>query len=352
MKETAPLFLYDLTRAELAQFLQEHGFRPHHAELIWEGLYRQQVMEIGRFSNLPAPLLTFLAEQTTLRQPTVQAHIRSTDGYTDKYLIRPNQHDAIETVIMAFNGRYTACISTQVGCAMGCVFCATGQMGFTRHLSAGEIVTQLLFVQRQLAERGQVLRNVVLMGMGEPLHNYDNTMKAIAIATDHKGLSLAHRFITLSTVGLPHQIRRMADEAQQVRLAVSLHGATDEERIRLVPPAKRWPLAEVLDACRYYCLKRQRHIFFEWALIAGENDQLHHAHQLGQLLHDIPATINVIPLNPTTGYGGAPSEDEAVRQFCHILRQQYGLRCTVRQRRGIDISAGCGQLAIRESAPR
>ena len=159
----------------------------------------------------------------------------------------------------------------------------------------------------RLAERGETLRNVVLMGMGEPLHNYDNTLKAIDILMDHHGLAMAPKHITLSTVGIPKAIRRLADENRPIRLAVSLHAATDAERQALVPPAKRWPLAELLDACRYYVEKRERHIFFEWALIAGENDSVEQAHAVGNLLQNIDSHVNLIPLNPTQGYAGAPS---------------------------------------------
>jgi 23S rRNA (adenine2503-C2)-methyltransferase len=244
---------------------------------------------------------------------------------------------------MPYRGRITACISTQAGCAMGCVFCATGQMGFMRHLSPGEIVAQVIHAQRVLQAEGQTLRNIVLMGMGEPLHNYDHTMTALETLMDHKGLAIAPRHITLSTVGVIPGIRRLADERRPFHLAVSLHAATDTERTALVPPAKRWPLAELIEACHYYVNKRGKRIFFEWALIAGKNDTPEQAHAVGRLLHGLNAHINLIPLNPTAGYGGKPSDAAAIKQFQHILNQ-YGLPSTVRQRRGIEINAGCGQL--------
>jgi 23S rRNA (adenine2503-C2)-methyltransferase len=244
---------------------------------------------------------------------------------------------------MYFRGRATVCVSTQVGCAMGCVFCATGQMGFIRHLTPGEIVAQVLHVSRLLHRRNEQLRNIVLMGMGEPLHNYDATMAAVDTILDHKGLAIAPRHITLSTVGVVPGIRRMADEERPIHLAVSLHGATDAERQALVPPAKRWPLSQLIDACRYYSEKRGRRIFFEWTLIAGQNDTPEQAHALGRLLAGMNAHVNLIPLNPTEGYGGRPSDGTAVRHFQDILAQ-YDLPSTVRQRRGIDVAAGCGQL--------
>jgi 23S rRNA (adenine2503-C2)-methyltransferase len=250
----------------------------------------------------------------------------------------------VETVLMRFRGRATVCLSTQAGCAMGCVFCATGQMGLARHLTPGEIVGQVLHATRLLRETGESLRNVVLMGMGEPLHNYEAVMEAVDILVDPVGLALAPRFITLSTVGVVPGIRRLADEERPVQLAVSLHGATDAERDALVPVGRRWPLAELMEACRYYAQKRRRRIFFEWALISGRNDTPEQAHALGRLLQGLgEAHVNLIPLNPTRGYGGQPSAPESVRAFQDTLAT-YGLPSTVRQRRGLDIDAGCGQL--------
>jgi 23S rRNA (adenine2503-C2)-methyltransferase len=293
-------------------------------------------------------LQAWLEENATIDWPETAVAHTSSDNTTQKYLLRLADNQTIETVLMQFEGRAgdpraTACISTQVGCAMGCVFCATGQMGFTRHLTPGEIVGQVLYVDDALQAQGQHLRNIVLMGMGEPLHNYDNVMTAVAILTDHKGLSIAPKHITLSTVGIVPGIRRLADEASPIRLAVSLHGATDEERQALVPPAKRWPLAELIDACHYYIDRRQRRIFFEWTLIDGENDMPEQAHALGRLLRGMEAHVNLIPLNPTTGYDGQPTRSAAAKQFQAILAD-YGLPSTIRQRRGIDIAAGCGQL--------
>ncbi|HMT20890.1 MAG TPA: 23S rRNA (adenine(2503)-C2)-methyltransferase, partial [Promineifilum sp.] len=193
-------------------------------------------------------------------------------------------------------------------------------------------------------QRGESLRNIVLMGMGEPLHNYEATMSAMETVMDQRGLAIAPRYITLSTVGVVPGIRRLADERRPMRLAVSLHGATDEERGRLVPPARRWPLAELMDACRYYSATLGRRIFFEWALIEGRNDGPDQAHALGRLLTGLEAHVNLIPLNPTAGYTGRPADTLTVKSFQRVLAD-YGLPSTVRQRRGIDVAAGCGQLA-------
>jgi 23S rRNA (adenine2503-C2)-methyltransferase len=229
---------------------------------------------------------------------------------------------------------------------MGCVFCATGQMGFMRHLSVAEIIAQVIHFARELAGEGQHVTNIVMMGMGEPLHNYDNTLAAVDRLTDPAGFNLGARKITISTVGLIPAIRRYADEQRQTPLAVSLHAATDEERGRLLPVNRRWPLAELMDACRYYVEKTGRRMTFEWALIAGENDTEEQAHRLGELLRGMLGHVNLIPLNPTAGYGGQPSSPEHVARFQEVL-SGYGVTSTVRVRRGIDIQAGCGQLRDR-----
>jgi 23S rRNA (adenine2503-C2)-methyltransferase len=255
--------------------------------------------------------------------------------------------------LMGYTGRHTACVSTQAGCAMGCVFCATGQNGFSRHLRAGEIVAQVLHAQRELrSSHGGALRNLVLMGMGEPLHNYDAVMTALEIIADTRGLNIGPKRITISTVGVVPAIRRLAEERRPYHLAVSLHGATDAERNALVPVGTRWPLAELIDACREYALVTERKIFFEWTLIAGANDSPGQAAQLGELLSGIKSHVNLIPLNPTSGYVGNGSAAAAAHEFQRVLRER-GIPSTIRQRRGIDVAAGCGQLrAGRETTKR
>lgn len=339
------LYLYDLSRAQLAEQMVAWGFSDYHAGQVWAALYRQMAASVEEMADVRPEVRQKLAQEANLNPLPIQLETPSVDG-TKKYLLRLADGEMIETVLMPYRGRMTACISTQAGCAMGCVFCATGQMGFRRHLTPGEIVAQVIHAQRILQTQGQTLRNIVLMGMGEPLHNYDNTMTALDILMDHKGIALAPRHITLSTVGVIPGIRRLADENRPFHLAVSLHAATDAERTALVPPAKKWPLTELIDACRYYVNKRGKRIFFEWALIAGKNDTTEQAHAVGQLLYGLNAHVNLIPLNPTQGYQGTPSNAAAIRQFQHIL-STYDLPSTVRQRRGIEIDAGCGQLHTR-----
>lgn len=360
----APTSFFDLTREELRLRTVRWGFSPVHAARLWSYVYLERTEDWSRMPELPGRFRDRAATELVFARPGVALETHSADGFTRKYLLALADGRRIETVLMRYTGRVTACISSQAGCAMGCVFCATGQMGFARHLTPGEIVAQAMHVDAILGgtaagaalaqpadpsphARHERLRNVVLMGMGEPLHNYDAVMTAIDILRDPGGLALAGRKITLSTVGVIPGIVRLADEARPVHLAVSLHGATQEERAALVPAARKWPLDALMEACRYYIQKQQRRVFYEWTLIEGKNDTPGVAHAVGRLLHGQQAQVNLIPLNPTSGYNGSPTGREAARRFQQVL-SEYGLPSTIRQRRGIDIAAGCGQLAAGE----
>jgi 23S rRNA (adenine2503-C2)-methyltransferase len=281
----------------------------------------------------------------------VAAHIPSGDGLTQKYLLRLQDGQEIETVIMGYTGRHTVCVSTQAGCAMGCVFCATGQMGFVRHLRPGEIVGQVLHAQRILRAKGERLRNIVLMGMGEPLHNYDHVMKALDMISDTRGCNIGPSKISVSTVGVVPGILRLAAENRPYNLAISLHGSTEAERAALIPANQRWPLAELMAACRTYGEKTGRRIFFAWTLIAGVNDTPEHAQRVVDLLQGLDAHLNLIPLNETAGYEGRESIESAGDVFQRIVLEA-GIPCTVRQRRGIDVAAGCGQLKAEKKKRR
>jgi 23S rRNA (adenine2503-C2)-methyltransferase len=320
------------------------GIKPVHGQRLWRHLHAHGRDDFALIDGLPAGLVERLAADTTVTWLPVARETASRDGFTRKFALRLDDRRQIETVLMRHAGRVTACISTQAGCAMGCVFCATGQMGFARHLTTAEIVAQALHVARVLSTTGERLRNVVLMGMGEPLHNYDATIAATKILCDTAGLALSPSRTTLSTVGVVPGIIRLADDRVPVSLAVSLHGATQEAREAMIPGAKAWPLDALMDACRYYCDTMDRHIFYEWTLIAGVNDRPDDAHALGELLRTHRAHVNVIPLNPTDGYDGVPTRHRAARAFQTVLAA-YDIPSTVRQRRGIDIAAGCGQLA-------
>jgi 23S rRNA (adenine2503-C2)-methyltransferase len=333
--------LYEFDKNALSDLLVGWGEPSFRAEQVWKWLYDQRVASPNAMTNLPKNLRLRLARETTLGRLETVSEQRSLDG-TVKRLYKLPDGQFIESVLMLYDGeRRTACISTQVGCAMGCVFCATGQMGFARHLSADEIFEQAMLFARDLEAEGERLSNVVLMGMGEPFHNYDESLHAIRRLMDDLGIGARH--ITVSTVGLVPEIRRFADEGLQIKLAISLHAATDRERSPLLPVNKRWPLSELMAACRYYVDKTGRRITFEWALIRGENDTLEQAHTLGKLLQGLLCHVNLIPLNPTIGYIGGPSAGNAVDAFVVALAE-YGVSATVRVRRGIDIDAGCGQL--------
>ncbi|WP_119071794.1 23S rRNA (adenine(2503)-C(2))-methyltransferase RlmN [Aggregatilinea lenta] len=336
--------IYDLSLAELTHALAGWGEPAFRARQVWEWLYQHKVDRFEAMANVPRALRDRLDAAYSVGTLLLVAEIKSSDGHTVKRLLELPDGQMIESVLMEYDGnRRTACISTQAGCAMGCVFCATGQMGFSRHLTPGEIVEQAVVFARQLEAAGERLSNVVLMGMGEPLHNYDATLEAIARLNDEAGLNIGQRHITLSTVGLVPAIRRFADENLQIGLAISLHAATDEERGKLLPINRRWPLADLMDAIRYYIDTTGRRVTFEWALIAGENDTAEQADRLGQLVRGLKCHVNLIPLNPTESYAGQPPDPARIEAFQQRLHD-YGVNSTVRVRRGIDIHAGCGQL--------
>jgi 23S rRNA (adenine2503-C2)-methyltransferase len=345
--------LLELSKEELQQRMLAWGQPGFRAEQVWGWLYRRLAAGAGEMTDLPKPLRDRLAAETVWDPLMPLATLNSKDGETRKVLFALPDGAQVEAVLMHYTRRHTLCISTQAGCAMGCSFCATGQGGFERNLTAGEIVAQVLFYARQLAAAGQRVTNIVFMGMGEPLANYDATWTAIRRLNDPSGFGLGARAMTLSTVGLVPGIRRMAQEQEQVGLAMSLHAADDELRDRLVPVNRRYPLAQLMEACHDYIRQTHRRITFEYALMAGVNDGDRHAQQLADLLGDMLAQVNLIPLNPTRGSAYAASSPERVRAFEDIL-QARGIAATVRLRRGLDIQAGCGQLKLhqRTGAPR
>ncbi len=348
-----PPGLLDLTRQDLDRHLRSMGVKAVHTKAIWQRAHRDGRQDLEDLPGLPAGLAEAIGTTLPVRWPAVARDTRSEDGFTRKWLLRLSDGAQIETVLMRYDGRATVCVSTQAGCAMSCVFCATGQMGFRRHLDAGEIVAQVHLARSGVTQDGSpagpTIRNVVFMGMGEPLHNYDAVMTATDILADGAGLGLSPRRLTVSTVGVVPGIRRLANERRPVSLAVSLHAATQDGRLALLAPAaKAWPLDELLEACHVYSAALDRHIFFEWTLIAGRNDREDDAHTVGRLLSTQRAHVNLIPLNTTSGFDGRPSTGPDARRFQQILAG-YGIPSTVRQRRGIDIDSGCGQLASRES---
>lgn len=339
--------LYQLTRAQLETRFQAAGLAAVHARSAWRYLYQKLVSNPAEMTDLPGRARDYLSTSFAVSADNdlqLAGQIGSDEGQTQKYLLQMPDGAQVETVEMRYRDRVTVCVSSQVGCALGCVFCATGQQGFTRDLTAGEIVAQAVFVARRIRERGERVRNVVFMGMGEPLLNLDAVLTAAEILRDPGGFAIGAKQLTISTVGVVPGIRRLIAERAPYSLAVSLHAATQAERIALVPAARPWPLEELMDACREYCHSLGKRIFFEWTLIAGQNDSPTSAQTLAQLLQGIPAHVNLIPLNPTAGFRGQATLSDAASRFQAILAAA-GIPTTIRQRRGIDIAGGCGQLA-------
>jgi 23S rRNA (adenine2503-C2)-methyltransferase len=341
-----PTFIYDLPLSDLASLLADLGEPAYRARQIWEGLYHHFWNAPEEFTNLPAALRAKLSETLSFNVLTPATTLQSADGETVKTLFQLHDGRAIEAVLMRYEKRNTLCISTQAGCAMGCVFCATGQMGFKRHLSSGEIVAQVMYYARMLNAQGEAVTNVVVMGMGEPFHNYDNTMAAIDRLNDPDGYNFGARRFTISTVGLVPAIRRFAAEKRQVNLAVSLHAADDDLRSQMLPVNKSHPVDELLQACRDYSAATGRRVTFEWALVDGVNDTPEQALLLAGKLKGMLCHVNAIPLNPTEGYAGRGTTRERAVKFRDVLTR-HGVACTIRLRRGMDIQAGCGQLASR-----
>lgn len=338
------LFVYDLDLPEWIETVKSWDEPAYRARQIWQGLYKNLWQDAGDFTILPRSLQTRLAQEFSFSHLTEATRKESSDGETRKILFSLPDDQPVEAVLMQYQRRRTLCISSQAGCAMGCTFCATGQMGFRRNLSRGEIIEQVLYYARHMAAQGERVTNVVVMGMGEPFHNYENTLSAIDCLNHPDGFNLGARRFTISTVGLVPMIRRFASEKRQVNLAVSLHAAEDDLRATMLPVNKKYPLAELIAACREYVELTNRRITFEWALIYDVNDSTDQANKLADLVGDLLCHVNVIPLNPTVRYAGKATTRERALAFQKTLESR-NIPCTIRVRRGIDIQAGCGQLA-------
>jgi 23S rRNA (adenine2503-C2)-methyltransferase len=334
-------FRFDATLTDVERLLAAWDEPAYRARQLWDGLYRR-LREPEELTDLPARLRHLVA---VALPPALACEVEQVadGGDTVKWLWRLADGATVETVLMRYADRDTVCVSTQAGCAMGCGFCATGQAGFERHLSAGEVVEQVVRAARRSADDGRRLANVVFMGMGEPLANYDATWAAVERIPGDLGLSARH--LTVSTVGVVPGIRRLAHAGLPVNLAVSLHAADDVLRDGLVPINRRYPLHALLDACREYLLATGRRLSFEWALIDGVNDRPDDAARLAELSRTLPlpAHVNLIPLNPTPGYAVRGTSSAGVRRFRDELGRR-GVNATIRRTRGVDIDAACGQL--------
>lgn len=368
-----PASALDLTLDELRAWLTAQGEQPFRAQQIEQAIYRNLITDYDQATTLPKTLRAKLVESLPLAMPEVVRELHSKDQRTVKLLLKLAEGVMIETVLMLYppnpdspRPRATVCVSSQAGCAYGCTFCATGQMGFERHLQPGEIVGQVLHFARYLRdhpwrwnstaarESGTLdhITNIVLMGMGEPLHNYDNTLRALRLLNAPDGFNLGARHMTVSTVGLVPAIQRLGRENLQVNLAISLHAPNNEMRARTMPVARKWDMTTLLATCLAFAKQTGRQVTFEYVLLAGVNDQIPHATELGQRLASFGklAHVNLIPVNVTTA-GYKPPKGETIRAFRDTL-WQAGVSNSVRAERGDDIAAACGQLRTREDRLR
>jgi 23S rRNA (adenine2503-C2)-methyltransferase len=335
--------LAQIDRPALEDALDARGVPRFRARQIFRWIYKRGVTDIEQMTDLPRELRASLAAEFTLTTPALAHRDVSADG-TQKFLLRLADGATIESVFIPDTPAMTFCISTQVGCAMACAFCLTGRMGLVRNLTAGEIVGQVRVLAGLLNLRDSPF-NLVLMGMGEPLHNYDETMKALRMLCDEHGFGLSPRRITLSTVGLLSQLERLAREPIMPNLAISLHAPTDRQRGELVPINKKYGVADIIAACKRFPLKKRSRITFEYVLLAGVNDRPEDARQLAKLLAGVKAKVNLIPLNAAAGIPFDRPSDEAVDRFARTLAER-DVTVSVRKSRGRDIRAACGQLIV------
>lgn len=350
MTDGQKINLLGLDQAGLEQLLTEWGEKPFRARQLMKWMYHRGVSEFGEMTDLAKSLRAVLAERAEIRTPEVVTAQQSADG-TRKWLLRMDGSQAIETVFIPEANRGTLCISSQVGCALDCTFCATAQQGFNRNLSPAEIVGQVWHACKELGQyddpnsENRVITNVVFMGMGEPLTNYQNVVTAIRVLLDDFGFGFSKRRVTVSTSGVVPAMDRLKEDVD-VALAVSLHAPVNPVRDRLVPLNKKYPIAELMAACRRYTEDKNRKvsITYEYVMIDGVNDQPEHARQLAKLLRGLPAKLNLIPFNPFPNTEYRRSPDAVIDRFKDITHRQ-GLTTTVRRTRGDDIDAACGQLA-------
>ncbi|MBS5143969.1 MAG: 23S rRNA (adenine(2503)-C(2))-methyltransferase RlmN [Butyricicoccus pullicaecorum] len=332
----------DLTIEELKEELRTMGEKPFRAGQIFHWLH-EPVTSFDEMTNLSKDLRARLAERFILTVPVcVRKQVSQVDG-TRKYLWQMQDGDCVESVLMKYEHGNTVCVSTQVGCRMGCKFCASGLCGLKRHLHAGEILDEVLFIQK---ESGEPVSNIVLMGTGEPLDNYDNVLRFLQLVSCPGGIQIGQRHISLSTSGLADQIERLAKEKLQITLSISLHAPDDESRVSIMPVDKRYPVARLMEACNYYFDTTGRRISYEYMMARDKTDRIWQAEKLAALLRGRPAHVNLIPLNPVKESPLQPSSREAVRRFQQALAR-HGVTATVRRRLGPDIDAACGQLRRR-----
>ena len=340
---TSSVDIAGLERHELEDHLRALGVEPFHARQLYRWIFKRGVTDFGQMTDLSKPLRARLEATFAVSTPAVITRERSADG-TEKFLLGLADGRRVESVFIPDTPSQTFCISTQVGCAMRCAFCLTGKMGLVRNLAAAEIVGQVRVLAREL-DLLAARFNIVLMGMGEPLHNYDESMKALRMLGEPDGLAVSSRRVTLSTVGVVPALDRLASEPYMPNLAVSLHATTEAQRDLLVPLNRKYSISDVIDACRRFPIKRRERITFEYVLLAGVNDAPEDARRLVKLLSGLRAKVNLIPLNEAAGIPFERPSDERVNAFAGILADHH-LTVSVRKSRGRDIRAACGQLIV------
>ncbi len=337
--------LRDYTYSELEKIITEELKEPKfRTKQIFEWSYRE-IDSFDDMSNIPKGLRDKLKEKYKIFSPIILEKYISSIDETRRYLLQLEDGNTIESVLMKYHHGYTICISSQVGCAMGCAFCASTRGGKVRSLTAGEIIGQVMTVQRDLGER---ISNIVMMGIGEPLDNYDNVMKFLSNVNHPLGLNIGHRHISLSTCGLVPRIKQLADENLQITLSISLHATDNEKRSEIMPVNRRYPIEELLEACRYYIEKTNRRISFEYTLIGGVNDTPQEARKLLKLVKGMLCHVNLIPVNAVKETGFKQGSKKSIEEFRKIL-EDGGISATVRREMGADISAACGQLRAKKN---
>lgn len=330
---------FDQSPLEWQTWIQTKGFAPYLGKEIYKWIFNKQVIDPELFTNIPLAVRGLLNNEFNWELPSIDSHLISQDG-SEKFLLRVPGDYLIEMVLMPYDNRATLCISSQVGCKMGCTFCQTGKMGYKRNLTSGEILSQLL-----IAGKNQKISNIVFMGMGEPLDNYDNVIKACNTMIDPEGFSLSKARVTISTSGLVPEIERLGHDLP-VRLAISLHQADDVKRSAMMPINRQYPLPILKEALLKYPAPDRYGITFEYVMIAGSNDSLIDAKKLVRFLHGIKAKVNLIPINHFPGMDMLPSQKEALEAFQSYLSTR-SIPAPIRYSRGQDISGGCGQLAAK-----
>ena len=332
-----------LSLSELEEAVVAIGEKKFRAKQIFQWLHVKRVFDFEKMTDISAQLRQELEKIFCINSLFIQKRLESSIDNTVKYLYRLSDGNFVETVLMEYSYGYSVCVSTQVGCKMGCTFCATGKSGFSRDLLPSEMISEIQTAQKDIGER---ISNVVLMGMGEPLDNYKNVLRFLELVSSENGLNIGMRHISLSTCGLVEKIYDLADRKLQLTLSVSLHAPNDEIRSRTMPVNRKWNVEQLLKACRYYSDVTGRRISFEYAMISGVNDSDACANELASRLRGIIAHVNLIPVNDVTGTGYRKSGEERLRKFTAILEKR-GITATVRRTLGSDIEASCGQLRRR-----